>query len=218
MPQRIAIIDYGSGNLHSASKAFERAARESGIYAEILVTPDPDDVRAAERIVLPGVGAFGKAMNELDARGMKNAVLEFVTTGRPFLGICVGMQLLFQRSTEFGEHEGLGILSGEIEKFDTDGKGSPRLRLPNVNWLPIQPDPNADGLAAKLLRDVTHRSRFYFDHSYRAYSSNPHTTATSHYGGQSFAAAVGKGSVFATQFHPEKSGPDGLKMLKAFIS
>ena len=208
----VGIIDYGVGNLRSVANALNH------IGAKPVISGDPQALMTCERIIFPGVGAFGHGKETLLAKGLHRVVLDAVAARTPLLGICVGMQLLFERSTEFGEHEGLGILSGKIEKFDADAKGSPRLRLPNVNWLPIQPNPKADGLAAKLLRDVTHRSRFYFDHSYRACSSNPHTTATSHYGGQSFAAAVGKGSVFATQFHPEKSGPDGLKMLKAFIS
>ncbi len=110
------------------------------------------------------------------------------------------------------------MIPGRIDKFETTGAGTHPLRLPNVGWLPVSPSPNTEGLAGKLLEDVTAESRFYFVHSYRAENTNPHAVATSEYGGQTFAAAVGKGSIFATQFHPEKSGPAGLNMLKKFVN
>lgn len=206
----VGIIDYGVGNLRSVANALNH------VGAQPIISGDAETLMRCERIIFPGVGAFGHSMETLCERGLHQVVLDAVAVRKPLLAICVGMQMLFERSTEFGEHEGLSILSGGIGKFETaDANGA---RLPNVNWLPILPAANPDGLAAKLLSRVTHRSRFYFDHSYHASSSNPHTTATSHYAGQPFAAAVGKGSVFAAQFHPEKSGPDGLNLLKAFVS
>ena len=134
------------------------------------------------------------------------------------LAICVGMQLLFDLSREFGTHEGLGIIPGSIDRFRNKAPGAEKFRLPNVNWLPIAPAEKVDGLGKKLLDEVTENSRFYFVHSYHAESANPFAIATSHYAGQAFAAAVGKGSVCATQFHPEKSGQDGLKMLSKFVN
>ncbi len=207
---RVGVIDYGVGNLRSVANALRH------VGAEPVVSDDADTLLACERIVFPGVGAFAYGKEALYAKGLHHVVLEAAATQKPLLGICVGMQLLFERSAEFGDHEGLGLIPGTINKFHTNTEAGEPVRLPNVNWLPIDPSHHAEGLAAKLLDGVTPDARFYFVHSYHAESSNPHTMATSQYGRQSFAAAVGKGSVFATQFHPEKSGPDGLKMLKKF--
>ncbi len=206
----VGVIDYGVGNLRSVANALRH------VGAEPVVSDDAETLLACERIVFPGVGAFAYGKEALYAKGLHRVVLEAVADHKPLLGICVGMQLMFERSAEFGEHEGLGLIPGQITKFDTNAEAGDPLRLPNVNWLPIDPSQRAEGLAAKLLDGVTADSRFYFVHSFHAQSTNPHAVATSHYGGRPFAAAVGKGSMFATQFHPEKSGPDGLKMLKKF--
>ncbi|NNF76509.1 MAG: imidazole glycerol phosphate synthase subunit HisH [Rhizobiales bacterium] len=208
----VGVIDYGVGNLRSVANALRH------VGAEPVVSDDADTLRACERIIFPGVGAFAYGKEALCAKGLHTVVLDAVASEKPLLAICVGMQLMFERSSEFGDHEGLGIVSGRIEKFQTNPADTQPLRLPNVGWLPIRPSQEAEGLAGKLLEDVTADSRFYFVHSYRAQSANPHAVATSQYGGQSFAAAVGKGTMFATQFHPEKSGPDGLKMLKKFVN
>ena len=209
---RVGVIDYGVGNLRSVANALRH------VGAEPIVSDSTEILLGCERIIFPGVGAFAYGRNALFAKGLQQVVLQAFAAQKPLLGICVGMQLLFESSHEFGEHEGLGLLSGQIEKFDTSAPSAQHLRLPNVNWLPITPKRNASGLARKLLEDVTGDSRFYFVHSYRAQSSNPHAVATSDYGGQPFAAAVARGSIVATQFHPEKSGPDGLNMLKKFVS
>ncbi len=208
---RVGVIDYGVGNLRSVANALKH------VGAEPVVSDDAQTLMACERIILPGVGAFAYGKKALFARGLHQVVMDAVAAEKPLLGICVGMQLMFERSDEFGKHEGLGIFPGEIERFETSAADGRPLRLPNVNWLPVSPARDAEGLAARLLEDVTGQSRFYFVHSYRAGSSNPCTVATSHYGGQRFAAAIGTGSIFATQFHPEKSGPDGLNMLKKFV-
>lgn len=208
---RVGIIDYGVGNLRSVGNAL------SHVGATPIVSDDPDTLLGCDRLVFPGVGAFSYGKEALYAKGLHQVVLHAVASETPLLAICVGMQLLFERSNEFGDHQGLGIVPGHIEKFDTTGVGAHSLRLPNVNWLPINTSAHADGLAGKLLNGVDDQSRFYFVHSYHAQAANPLTVATSSYHGQSFAAAIGKGSLFATQFHPEKSGPDGLKMLKTFV-
>ncbi len=207
----VGIIDYGVGNLRSVANALKH------VGAQPVISDDASTLLACDRIIFPGVGAFAYGKEALYAMGLQKVVTEAVAAEKPLLAICVGMQLMFDCSMEFGEHEGLGIIAGQIEKFETGVSMSKTLRLPNVNWLPINTSDHVEGLAKKLLEDVTESSRFYFVHSYHAKSTNPYTAATSHYGGQAFAAAVGKGSVFATQFHPEKSGPDGLKMLKKFV-
>ncbi len=208
---RVGVIDYGVGNLRSVANALRH------VGAKPVVSSDAETLLACERLIFPGVGAFAYGRGALAALGLDRVVREAAEREKPLLGICVGMQLLFDRSHEFGEHEGLGLIPGDIDAFSPD-EGVHPLRLPNVNWLPIAPMPKADGLAGRLLKGVTDRSRFYFVHSYHAQSDNPHAVASAQYGGQPFAAAVAKGSIFATQFHPEKSGPDGLKMLKNFIS
>ncbi len=208
----VGVIDYGVGNLRSVANALRH------VGAEPVVSDTADILLACDRIVFPGVGAFAYGKEALCSKGLDRVVLEAVDSEKPVLAICVGMQLLFEHSSEFGDHEGLGMIPGRIDKFETTGTGTHSLRLPNVGWLPISPSPDTEGLAGKLLEDVTADSRFYFVHSYRAENTNPHAVATSEYGGQTFAAAVGKGSMFATQFHPEKSGPAGLNMLKKFVN
>ncbi len=208
---RVGVIDYGVGNLRSVANALRH------VGADPVVSDDAAILLACERLILPGVGAFAYGRDALAAKGLDRVVREAAACEKPLLGICVGMQLLFERSHEFGEHEGLGLIPGEIDAFSQD-TGARRLRLPNVNWLPIAPEAKQNGLAGRLLDGVTDRSRFYFVHSYHAQSANPFAVASARYGGQPFAAAVAKGSIFATQFHPEKSGPDGLKMLKNFVN
>lgn len=208
----VGVIDYGVGNLRSVANALRH------VGAEPVVSDDAGTLMACERIIFPGVGAFAYGKEALCAKQLHNVVLDAVASDKPLLAICVGMQLLFEHSSEFGDHEGLGVIPGRIDKFETDATDAQPLRLPNVGWLPIGPSQEAEGLAGKLLEDVTADSRFYFVHSYHAQHTNPHAVATSQYGGQTFAAAVGKGSMFATQFHPEKSGPDGLKMLEKFVN
>ncbi|MEM8686369.1 MAG: imidazole glycerol phosphate synthase subunit HisH [Pseudomonadota bacterium] len=208
---RVGVIDYGAGNLRSVANALHH------VGAQPVVSDDAETLLACERLIFPGVGAFAYGKQALVSRGLDRVVSEAAARKTQLLGICVGMQLLFDRSQEFGDHEGLGLIPGEIEAFAPGGGAQP-LRLPNVNWLPIAPMSKAGGLAGRLLDGVTERSRFYFVHSYHAQSANPFAVARAQYGGQPFAAAVAKGSIFATQFHPEKSGPDGLKMLKNFVN
>lgn len=210
--RRVGVIDYGVGNLRSVANALKR------VGANPIISDDANTLMECERIVFPGVGAFAYGKEALCAKGLDRVVLDAVAAEKPLLGICVGMQLMFERSSEFGDHEGLGVIPGDITRFETSASEQQTLRLPNVNWLPIATSTHVEGLAEKLLDGVTANSRFYFVHSYHAQSTNPLAVATSHYGGQSFAAAVGKGSMFATQFHPEKSGPDGLKMLNKFVN
>jgi glutamine amidotransferase len=206
-----AIIDYGSGNLRSAAKAFERAAAEGTIATEIRVTSRPEDVAAAERIVLPGVGAFADCRRGLAAvPGLEDALSEAVRRrGRPFLGICVGMQLMAERGREFETVEGLGWLPGEVVAL-TPGDAS--LKIPHMGWNEIRPCARhalLDGLPAD--------AHGYFVHSYELRpTTRGDVLAETDYGGR-IAAIVGRDNVVGTQFHPEKSQAAGLRLIANFL-
>ena len=212
--QRVAIIDYGSGNLHSAAKAFERAARESGADARIEVTADPAAVRAADRIVLPGVGAFADCRRGLDAvPGMREALEAAVTgAGRPFLGICVGMQLMATRGLEHAVTEGLGWIPGEVRLLEP---ADAALKIPHMGWNTLavdRPHPLLDGLATGP--DGLHA---YFVHSYHlAAADRRQVVAEADYGGP-VTAMVGRDNLAGTQFHPEKSQRLGLGLIANFL-
>lgn len=209
MAAQIALIDYGSGNLRSAEKALVRAAATGH---EIVVTSDPDRVVRAERIVMPGVGAFGDCMNGLSAiPGMIEALRDAVLKrGVPFLGICVGMQLLASIGREFGDHAGLGWIEGEVVKLTPDDSA---LKIPQIGWNELnitRPHPLFEGIAVG--------AHAYFVHSYAMRPRDPaQVLATSDYGG-AFTAAVGRGNIAGTQFHPEKSQAVGLTLLGNFLA
>ncbi len=199
--EMIAIIDYGMGNLRSVQKAFEKI----GVTARIV--PFPRDIEKASGSVLPGVGAFGQAMENLRAIGWDMALRDAVKRGVPFIGICLGMQLLFESSEEMGQHEGLGILHGEVKRFD----GS--LKVPQMGWNQMHVQQSSP-----LLRDVAEGSYAFFVHSYYCVPREPGIVlATTEYGAE-FASVVGRSNVFGAQFHPEKSQSVGLKMLENFAS
>jgi glutamine amidotransferase len=206
----VALIDYGSGNLRSAEKALARAAREAGAGQDIVVTDDPSAVAAAGRIVLPGVGAFRDCMEGLRAiPGMIAALEEAVLArGIPFLGICVGMQLLARVGHEFGDHPGLGWIEGDVVRLQPEGA----LKIPHMGWNElniVRPHPLLEGLW-----DNPHA---YFVHSYEFRAADPATIlATTDYGGE-VVAMIGRGNIAGTQFHPEKSQAVGLALLKNFL-
>ncbi|HWL05824.1 MAG TPA: imidazole glycerol phosphate synthase subunit HisH [Xanthobacteraceae bacterium] len=210
----VAIVDYGSGNLHSAAKAFERAAREAGLDQPVLVTSDPDVVARADRIVLPGVGAFADCRRGLDAvDGMVAAMTESVQArGRPFLGICVGMQLLASRGREYEEAEGLGWIPGDVVPI---APADPALKIPHMGWntlIEIRPHALLDGIALG-----TQGLHAYFVHSFHLKAA--HATdivAEADYGGP-VTAVVGRDTVVGTQFHPEKSQRLGLRLIGNFL-
>ncbi len=211
----VAIVDYGSGNLRSAAKAFERAARESATSISIVVTSDPETVRRADRVVLPGVGAFGDCRSGLAAvPGMMVALEEVVTVaGRPFLGICVGMQLMAEVGHEHGEHRGFGWIAGDVVALEP---ADPRLKIPHMGWndlaLLAADHPVLAGIAG---RDTDGHA--YFVHSYRMVPSDPaHILATVDYGGP-LPAIVGRDNIVGTQFHPEKSQATGLRLIANFL-
>ncbi len=211
---RVAIIDYGSGNLRSATKAFERAAREAGIAAEIDLTADPERVRSADRIVLPGVGAYADCAGGLHGvDGMWEAVEEAaIARGRPFLGICVGMQLMSQRGLEKTITKGFGWIAGDVKEIMP---ADPALKIPQIGWNTIhvkQPHPLFDGIATG--ENGLHA---YFVHSYHLDATDPRQIiATTDYGG-AVTAAVARDNLVGTQFHPEKSQALGLALIATFL-
>lgn len=208
----IVIVDYGSGNLRSAARAFERAVKEAGLPDKVMVTGDPYAVRLADRVVLPGVGAFADCKRGLWAvDGMPEALREHVIDkGNPFFGICVGMQLMATRGLEHGETEGFGWIEGAVDRITPD---DPALKIPHMGWnellLPDDPHPLFDGLETG--------SHVYFVHSYHMKVENPsNVLANADYGGP-ITAAVGRDNMVGTQFHPEKSQAAGLRIISNFL-
>jgi glutamine amidotransferase len=211
----VAIVDYGSGNLHSAAKAFERAARECAHEQPIVVTSDPDEVARADRVVLPGVGAFADCRRGLDAvRGMVEALnVRVRRQGRPFLGICVGMQLMAERGREYVTTEGLGWIRGEVDKI---APSDPALKIPHMGWNtlnPRKPHRLLDGIP--LGAEGLHA---YFVHSYALKPADDgDLVAAADYGGP-VTAMVGRDNFAGTQFHPEKSQRLGLALIANFLN
>lgn len=198
----IAILDYGAGNLRSVEKALRH------IGCDAAVTGDPEVLRRADGAVLPGVGAFGDAMRELRARGLEGPIVDYIAGGRPFLGICLGLQVLFERSEESPGVKGLGVLRGSVLRIPADGGR----KVPHIGWNSLDLS-ETGGLFAGL--DA--HPFVYFVHSYYVAAEEPVVTATAEYG-VSIHAAVRKGNLFAVQFHPEKSGAVGLQMLRNFAA
>jgi imidazole glycerol-phosphate synthase subunit HisH len=210
----VAIVNYGSGNLHSAAKAFERAAREEGLAEPIVVTSDPEEVRRADRVVLPGVGAFADCRRGLDAvDGMVEALNDSVRTrGRPFLGICVGMQLMAERGREYEVVDGLGWIAGEVDRIVPS---DPALKIPHMGWNTLderRPHPLLDGIAVG-----PQGLHAYFVHSFHLKAAaRADLVAEADYGGP-VTAIVGRDTMAGTQFHPEKSQRLGLKLIGNFL-
>lgn len=198
----IAIIDYGVGNLFSLERSFE------SIGAEVTVTADPEMICKAEKIVLPGVGAFEDAANKLRSSGLDKLVCRLAAEGKPLLGICLGMQMLFEESHEYGCHKGLGLIPGKVVPMQ--GVIPADLKIPHIGWNGLHMEKQNP-----LLRYVKEGDCVYFVHSYYATDCKDAVIATAEYGA-SLTAAVAKGNVFGCQFHPEKSGSVGLSILRAF--
>ena len=198
----IAIIDYGVGNLFSLTSSFKY------VGADVCVTSDPEEIKKADKIILPGVGAFGDAIKKLKDTGLDKIVIEEANNGKPLMGICLGMQLLFEKSYEYGEHNGLGLLKGSVVPMENYIDKS--LKIPHIGWNALQfvrENP--------LLRYCKEGDFVYFVHSYFATRCEDSVIATAEYG-KPLTAAVAKENIFGCQFHPEKSGEVGLKILKAF--
>jgi len=202
----IAIIDYGMGNLRSVQKGFEK------IGAEAVVTADPQVVLQAEKVVLPGVGAFRDCMCNLEQAGFVEPILKVIAEGRPFLGICVGMQLLFTDSVEFGLYQGLNVIPGHVLRFPEDMQAAgEKLKVPQMGWNQLnfkRRPPAFEGIADE--------SNVYFVHSYYVKPDNDDVIATTTDYGIEFCSSVWQDNIIATQFHPEKSQDVGLRILKNF--
>ncbi|HEX2830025.1 MAG TPA: imidazole glycerol phosphate synthase subunit HisH [Burkholderiales bacterium] len=207
----VTVIDYGMGNLHSVCRALEH------VGAEPALTENPDDVRAAELLVLPGVGAFRDGMAELGRRGLVEALRAYAKTGQPLLGICLGMQMLFEESEEFGRHEGLGLLKGAVRAIPKQGADGKPHKIPHVGWRAVQPAWEG-AWNDTLMAETPHGAEFYFVHSYTAMPVlREDRLADADYDGCTISAAVRRGNVYGFQFHPEKSGPAGLALLERFV-
>jgi glutamine amidotransferase len=192
----IAIVDYGVGNIRSVERALVH------VGAEVTLSSDPDELAVADGIVLPGVGAFAPALARLEERGLGRRIVELAREGKPVLGVCLGYQLLFEESTEHGRHQGLGLLSGRV--VEVSG-GS---RLPVIGWCRL-----TQSAASPLWQGIEDQAYFYFVHSYTPERSVEAIACADH----SAAAAAARGNVMGTQFHPEKSGPDGLRLYANFV-
>jgi glutamine amidotransferase len=205
----IVIVDYGMGNLHSVQKAFERV----GFPA--ILTQDPEVIRQADGLVFPGQGAFKKAMENLNALGLERPIRRYLESGKPFLGICLGLQLLFSESEEFGAQRGLELFKGRVVKFPDaplpDLRKDERLKVPHMGWNRIHLHK-----AAPVLEGIPEGEHFYFVHSYYPVPEDQGVVATTTDYGVEFASSVSQGKLFACQFHPEKSQTAGLKILKNF--
>jgi len=199
----IALIDYGSGNLRSAEKALAR------VGADVRIVNQPAEVLTAEAVVLPGVGAFGDCVKNLVQLELDDAIRQFIQTGKPFLGICVGLQMLFESGAESPGVPGLGILSGTVPRFAGNG-----LKVPHMGWNQL----HIRQSGCPLLTGIANGSYVYFVHSYYATPRQESVVAASTEYGVEFASVIWSGNVFATQFHPEKSQAVGLKMLENFVN
>ncbi len=198
----IAIIDYGVGNLFSLKSSF------AAIGCEAVVTSDPEVIRSADRLILPGVGAFGDAADKLHASGLDEVLKAETANGKPLLGICLGMQLLFEKSYEYGEHEGLGLIPGTVKPIA--GVIPADLKIPHIGWNALIFKKNCP-----LFKYIKEGDCVYFVHSFYAADCEDALTSTAEYGAE-LTASVQNGNVYGTQFHPEKSGDVGLRILRAF--
>jgi len=212
--KKVVIVDYGLGNLFSIQHAFRHLGQET------LVTSDKKIIEQADAIILPGVGAFGEAMNNLNNLDLNAPIKDFVSTGKPFLGVCLGMQLLFDESEEFGSSKGLGIVPGNIKKFRHLNKEDKHVRVPQIAWNKIlKPDDTKYDWNTTVLKGVKEEEYMYFVHSYYASPVNrDHILTETNYEDLKYCSSVLKDNVFAAQFHPEKSAEEGLKIYRNWLT
>jgi glutamine amidotransferase len=199
----VVVVDYGMGNLRSVQKGFEKVGSPAAI------SRDPDAIRAADRLVLPGVGAFPECMRNLTRLDLVEPILEFVRSGRPFLGICLGLQLLFDESDEFGRHEGLKVIPGCVKVFDR----AMGLKIPHMGWNEV-----AFRKEIPIFRGIKDGTYFYFVHSYYVVPTESSDVAAESRYGIPFTCAIARDNLYAVQFHPEKSQESGLKILSNFAN
>ena len=212
MNKRVVIVDYGIGNLFSVTRAFESCG------ATVRLTTDGSHIAEAERVVLPGVGAFEDGMKGLRQRGQIEPVQHFIGSGRPFLGICVGMQLLMEVGEEFGEHAGLGIVPGRVKPIPATGIDGRPHRVPHIGWSCLVPPLHGRDWKGTILQDLPQEPSVYFVHSFAPVPSrDADRVADCLYDGQRISAVIRSGNAYGCQFHPEKSGPTGLKIVQNFL-
>lgn len=207
----VTVIDYGVGNLLSVQRGLEHCG------AKVTITSDHDAILSSQRVVLPGVGAFGNAMLELNRLGLTQVIRRLAGMGTPLLGICLGMQLLSDESEEFGLTKGLGLIPGRVVPVPTRTVNGDAQKVPHIGWSALRHADTSRDWEATILREVTLGESVYFVHSFMAEPLDPaHRIADCVYGGRRIAAVTGRGNVVGCQFHPEKSGTVGLKILQAF--
>ena len=208
----VTVVDYGTGNILSVTRALEH------VGASTIVTDSPTVIDRAQQILLPGVGAFGKAMEELHSRGLVGPLQDFANSGRPFLGICLGMQLMMEQSNEFGRHEGLGLVSGSVEEIPRNGADGRAHKIPHIGWNALTA-PSRERWDESCLRNTAPGTSMYFVHSFTVVPSDiGDRLADTDYDGCKISAAIKRGNLTGFQCHPEKSGPAGLAILSTFIN
>lgn len=212
MDNSVVIIDYGCGNVRSLSRALGAIG-----VTNVCLTSDPETILAAQRVILPGVGSFGHAMTNLKERNLIDPIVAFALSGKPLMGICLGMQLFFDYSQELGHYVGLGLIPGSVESLSVKKEVSGADKVPNVGWAPLSP--NTDGCwAGTILEPLSIGVHVYFVHSFVAKpTSDHHVLAVSNHNDNRFCAVTRRENIFGCQFHPEKSSLFGLKILKNFI-
>ncbi len=212
MKPLVTMIDYGIGNLFSVTRALEH------VGASVATTDSPHVLDRAERVILPGVGSFANGMSGLRERSLIEPLRRYAASGRPFLGICLGLQLMFDASEEFGRHEGLGLIAGEVKAVpDRRADGQPH-KIPHVGWAPLAPPSPGSSWDGTLFGDVAPGESVYFVHSFTAVPADErHRLADTDYDGCRISAAVRRDNLYGCQFHPEKSGPTGLRILARFV-
>jgi glutamine amidotransferase len=215
VPKSVVVVDYGMGNVLSVCRAFENQG------ASVVLTGQADGIASAERLVLPGVGAFGDCMKTLEERELVEPILGFVRSGRPFLGICVGMQILMDAGDEFGGYPGLGLFAGRVVQIASQSPGGSTRKIPHIGWTMIAPPESAndDHWAGTMFEGTPTRTPFYFVHSFTAAPLNAaDVLASADYAGAHVTAAIGRDNITGVQFHPEKSGPAGLALIERFLA
>jgi glutamine amidotransferase len=210
---KVWIADYGAGNLESVCRGF----RQCG--AEIVLAADPAAIGEADRLVVPGVGAFAAAMARLKDLGLADPIRRYAELERPLLGICVGMQMLLDGSDEFGLHKGLEIIHGDVRRIPSVDSDGTRRKIPHIGWCALGSEGDAQKWHGTILDDVTSGESVYFVHSYTAWPTDEESRlADTDYDGSRIAAVVNRGAIYGCQFHPEKSGPVGLRILNSFLN
>ena len=213
MKLEVAVVDYGIGNLLSVTRAFEHCG------AAVKVSSDPAVLSAAPALVLPGVGAFADGMNGLRSRGLDNVVVDYARSGRPLIGICLGMQLLASVGEEFGEHTGLGIIPGRVRRIPVNNSAGLPHKVPHVGWADLEPPAAAAGWQDSILDGLTPGEAVYLTHSFAVKPDDPaHLLANYRFHGITVTAAIRHGNVSGVQFHPEKSAQVGLRIIRNFVA